>query len=164
LTKTLSHPKKAQPRAETRPSDQRAACKQSDPKGSKTQWHNPRQPSPQRPPQLQLAATSPWKLGTEKPKVTRGDRLVYQHTLGKLILNVLASGGGLSPSTIAIVVEDGVTESRPCSQSDSVASVRTQPKPSRIVNISNSSDSVINSNQFCTDNFVASSNIFTEPG
>ncbi|RDX75813.1 hypothetical protein CR513_44270, partial [Mucuna pruriens] len=33
-----------------------------------------------------------------------------------------------------------------------------------IVNNSRSSDSVINSNQFCTDNSVASSNIFAEPG
>ncbi|RDX84804.1 hypothetical protein CR513_34086, partial [Mucuna pruriens] len=32
-----------------------------------------------------------------------------------------------------------------------------------IVNNSRSSDPVINSNQFCTDNFVASSNIFVEP-
>ncbi|RDX75212.1 hypothetical protein CR513_44944, partial [Mucuna pruriens] len=33
-----------------------------------------------------------------------------------------------------------------------------------IVNNSRSSDSVIDSNQFCTDNSVASSNIFTRPG
>ncbi|RDX88573.1 hypothetical protein CR513_29812, partial [Mucuna pruriens] len=33
-----------------------------------------------------------------------------------------------------------------------------------IVNNSRSSDSTIKSNQFCTDNFVASSNIFAEPG
>ncbi|RDY05557.1 hypothetical protein CR513_10591, partial [Mucuna pruriens] len=33
-----------------------------------------------------------------------------------------------------------------------------------IVNYSRSSDSVIKSNQFCTDNSVASSNIFAEPG
>ncbi|RDY05586.1 hypothetical protein CR513_10562, partial [Mucuna pruriens] len=32
-----------------------------------------------------------------------------------------------------------------------------------IVNNSRSSDSVINSNQLCTDNYVASSNIFVEP-
>ncbi|RDX88577.1 hypothetical protein CR513_29817, partial [Mucuna pruriens] len=33
-----------------------------------------------------------------------------------------------------------------------------------IVNNSRSSDPIINSNQFCTDNSVASSNIFVEPG
>ncbi|RDX65116.1 hypothetical protein CR513_56251, partial [Mucuna pruriens] len=54
------------------------------------------------------------RLGTKKPKVTRGDRLDYQRTLVDLILNVLASEGGPSPSTMVIVVEDGVTESRPC--------------------------------------------------
>ncbi|RDX78372.1 hypothetical protein CR513_41362, partial [Mucuna pruriens] len=53
------------------------------------------------------------RLGAEKPKVTRGDRLEYQRTLVDLILNVLASRGGSSPSTMAIVVEDGITESRP---------------------------------------------------
>ncbi|RDX95546.1 Retrovirus-related Pol polyprotein from transposon 17.6, partial [Mucuna pruriens] len=55
------------------------------------------------------------RLGTEKPKVTGGDRLDYQRTLVDLILSVLTSRGGSSPSTVAIVVEDGVTESRPCS-------------------------------------------------
>ncbi|RDX94464.1 hypothetical protein CR513_23160, partial [Mucuna pruriens] len=54
------------------------------------------------------------KLGTEKPKVTGGDRLDYQRTLVDLILNILTSRGGSSPSTVVIVVEDGVTESRPC--------------------------------------------------
>ncbi|RDX83934.1 hypothetical protein CR513_35099, partial [Mucuna pruriens] len=33
-----------------------------------------------------------------------------------------------------------------------------------VVNNSRSSDSVINSNQLCTNNSVASSNIFVEPG
>ncbi|RDX97135.1 hypothetical protein CR513_20133, partial [Mucuna pruriens] len=44
-------------------------------------------------------------LGTKKQKVTRGDRLVYQRTLVDLILNVLANGGGPSPSTMTIVFE-----------------------------------------------------------
>ncbi|RDY08602.1 hypothetical protein CR513_07147, partial [Mucuna pruriens] len=56
------------------------------------------------------------RLGTEKSKVARGDRLDYQHTLVDLILSVLASGGEPSSSTMAIVVEDGITESRPCSR------------------------------------------------
>ncbi|RDX86435.1 hypothetical protein CR513_32233, partial [Mucuna pruriens] len=63
------------------------------------------------------------RLGTKKPKVARGDQLDYQHTLMDLILSVLASRGEPSPSTMAIAVEDGITESRPCSQSDSVAFV-----------------------------------------
>ncbi|RDX82257.1 hypothetical protein CR513_36977, partial [Mucuna pruriens] len=46
-------------------------------------------------------------------KVTRGDRLEHQRTLMDLILGILASGGGSSPSAMAIVMEDGVTESRP---------------------------------------------------
>ncbi|RDY01811.1 hypothetical protein CR513_14817, partial [Mucuna pruriens] len=63
-----------------------------------------------------LAAT----LGTKKPKVTRGDQLNYQRTLVGLILSVLASGGEPSLSTMAIIVEDGVIESRPCSEIESV--------------------------------------------
>ncbi|RDY09919.1 hypothetical protein CR513_05631, partial [Mucuna pruriens] len=74
------------------------------------------------------AATSP--LGTKKLKVVRGDRLDYQCTLVDLILNILASGGEPSPSTMAIVMEDGVTKSRPCS--NSAASVCIQPRLSRI--------------------------------
>ncbi|RDY12136.1 hypothetical protein CR513_03108, partial [Mucuna pruriens] len=69
------------------------------------------------------------RLGTEKPKVTRGDRLDYQCTLVDLILSILAREGGPSSSTMAIVVE---TESPNPGPSDFVASVRTQPKPSRI--------------------------------
>ncbi|RDX60335.1 Retrovirus-related Pol polyprotein, partial [Mucuna pruriens] len=95
----------------------------------------PRQPSIQKPPRFQLNATSPpgvacnasyskgrigiplvilLKLGTEKPKVARGDRLEHQRTPVDLILGVLASRGGTSPSAMAIAVEDGITESRPC--------------------------------------------------
>ncbi|RDY11405.1 hypothetical protein CR513_03937, partial [Mucuna pruriens] len=70
------------------------------------------------PPQLQLrghlSSSSAATLGTKKLKVARGDRLDYQRTLVDLILSVLASGGGPSPLTMAIVVEDGVTESKPC--------------------------------------------------
>ncbi|RDX67362.1 hypothetical protein CR513_53776, partial [Mucuna pruriens] len=54
------------------------------------------------------------RLGTEKPKVTRGDRLEHQRTLVDLILDVLASRGGSSPSAMQIAVEDGITESRSC--------------------------------------------------
>ncbi|RDX76841.1 hypothetical protein CR513_43136, partial [Mucuna pruriens] len=52
-------------------------------------------------------------LGTERLKVARRDRLDDQRTLVDLILSVLASGGEPSPSTMAIVMEDGVIESRP---------------------------------------------------
>ncbi|RDX98477.1 hypothetical protein CR513_18589, partial [Mucuna pruriens] len=52
-------------------------------------------------------------LGTEKPKVTRGDRLKHQRTPVDLILGVLAIRGGSSTSTMAIAVEDGITESKP---------------------------------------------------
>ncbi|RDX72986.1 gag-pol, partial [Mucuna pruriens] len=53
-------------------------------------------------------------LGTEKPKVTRGDRVEHQRTLVDLNLSVPASRGESSPSSMAIVVEDGIIESRPC--------------------------------------------------
>ncbi|RDX76430.1 hypothetical protein CR513_43572, partial [Mucuna pruriens] len=53
-------------------------------------------------------------LGTEKPKVIRGDRLEHQRTLVDLNLSILASRGESSPSSMAIVVEDGIIESRPC--------------------------------------------------
>ncbi|RDY04076.1 hypothetical protein CR513_12258, partial [Mucuna pruriens] len=65
-------------------------------------------------------------LSIEEVQVARGDRLDYQLTLVDLILNVLASGGEPSSSTMAIIVEDGVTEIQALlrqSQSDSVASV-----------------------------------------
>ncbi|RDX82015.1 hypothetical protein CR513_37246, partial [Mucuna pruriens] len=52
-------------------------------------------------------------LGTEKPKVTKGERLEDKRTLVDLILGVLASRGGSSLSAMAITVEDGITESRP---------------------------------------------------
>ncbi|RDY03991.1 hypothetical protein CR513_12352, partial [Mucuna pruriens] len=61
------------------------------------------------------------QLGTEKLKVVRGDRLDYQRTLVDLILSVLASRGEPSPLTMAIVVEDGVTESRPCPKSSRIS-------------------------------------------
>ncbi|RDY13154.1 hypothetical protein CR513_01966, partial [Mucuna pruriens] len=54
------------------------------------------------------------RLGTEKQKVTREDRLEHQRTLVDLILSVLASRGGSSPSSMAIAMGDGITESRPC--------------------------------------------------
>ncbi|RDY13985.1 hypothetical protein CR513_01018, partial [Mucuna pruriens] len=112
-------------------------------------------------------------LGTEKPKLTRGDRLVYQHTLVDLILNVLASGGGPSSSTVANVVEDGITKSRSCSETKLVR----QSNPSRIGLyrghiglVSAESNSAIaetsqnSTPQFYIDNSIASSNIFTKPG
>ncbi|RDY13881.1 hypothetical protein CR513_01130, partial [Mucuna pruriens] len=49
------------------------------------------------------------------PKVAGGDRLDHQRTTVDLILSVLANEGGPQPSTIAIAVEDGTTESRPSS-------------------------------------------------
>ncbi|RDX85597.1 hypothetical protein CR513_33189, partial [Mucuna pruriens] len=52
------------------------------------------------------------RLGTKKPKVTRGDRLEHQRTLANLILSVLASRGEPSPSVTAIVVNGGATEAR----------------------------------------------------
>ncbi|RDX66588.1 hypothetical protein CR513_54629, partial [Mucuna pruriens] len=73
------------------------------------------------------------RLGTEKLKVARGNRLDYQRTLVDLFLSVLASKGEPSPSTMAIVVEDGITESRPCGQSDFVAGEESQEKKSEIV-------------------------------
>ncbi|RDX64052.1 hypothetical protein CR513_57437, partial [Mucuna pruriens] len=173
-------------------------------------------------------------LGTEKPRVTRGDRLEYQLTLVDLILSVLANRGGSSPSTMAIVVEDGIIESRPyprpsrnnlyrdhlgsvSSENNSVSAelfdkrLRRQQLPnwrrcrghkllcvfvcqvnraesesntdplytfdpeieltlrrlrkirSTAINTSSSIDSVINSDLFCTDNFVTSTNNFTKP-
>ncbi|RDX70512.1 hypothetical protein CR513_50240, partial [Mucuna pruriens] len=54
------------------------------------------------------------RLGTEKSKVTRGEQLDYQRTLVGSIFSVLTSRGGSLPSTMAIVMEDVVTESRPC--------------------------------------------------
>ncbi|RDY11679.1 hypothetical protein CR513_03612, partial [Mucuna pruriens] len=54
------------------------------------------------------------KLGTEKQKIIRGDRLEHQRTLVDLNLSILASRGESSPSSMAIVVEDGIIESRPC--------------------------------------------------
>ncbi|RDX81715.1 hypothetical protein CR513_37568, partial [Mucuna pruriens] len=42
---------------------------------------------------VKLAAQVTQGLGTEKPKVARGDLLDYQRTLVDLILSVLASGG-----------------------------------------------------------------------
>ncbi|RDX82439.1 hypothetical protein CR513_36774, partial [Mucuna pruriens] len=62
------------------------------------------------------------KLGTEKPKVTRGNRLDHQCTPVDLILSVLANEGEPSSLTMAIVVEDG-TPNPGLVFSDSVASV-----------------------------------------
>ncbi|RDX74600.1 hypothetical protein CR513_45637, partial [Mucuna pruriens] len=60
------------------------------------------------------------KSRIEKPKIARGNRLDYQRTLVDLILSVLASEGEPLPSTMVIVVEDGVTKSRPCSETESI--------------------------------------------
>ncbi|RDX98174.1 hypothetical protein CR513_18943, partial [Mucuna pruriens] len=76
------------------------------------------------------------RLRTEKSKVVRGDRLDYQCTLVDLILNVLARSGAPSLRKARKIV----------------------------VNNSSSSDFVIDSNHFSTDNSVASSNIFVGPG
>ncbi|RDX73120.1 hypothetical protein CR513_47312, partial [Mucuna pruriens] len=146
------------------------------------------------------------RLGTEKPKVTRGDRLEHQRTPVDLILGVLAIRGGSSPSAIAIAMEDGITESRPsiapgnafkttkrthyqigavagdtssfvfsCAKNSTnplyifdpeieLTLRRLQKIRNTTVNISSSINSVINSDQFGTDHFIASTNIFTEPG
>ncbi|RDX92979.1 hypothetical protein CR513_24823, partial [Mucuna pruriens] len=67
--------------------------------------HHPR-PTPSRPGQASQPSSP---LGYQR------DRLDYQCILVDLILSVLASGGEQSPSTMAIVVEDGIIESRPYS-------------------------------------------------
>ncbi|RDX67623.1 hypothetical protein CR513_53477, partial [Mucuna pruriens] len=112
-------------------------------------------------------------LGTEKPKVARGDRLDHQRTPADLILIVLAIRGEPSPSAMAIVVDGGATEAKPLSSTDPLCAFdpeiektlrRLRRTRNLIVNNSRGSDSVINSNQFCTDNSVASSNIFAELG
>ncbi|RDY07516.1 hypothetical protein CR513_08367, partial [Mucuna pruriens] len=61
-----------------------------------------------------VACNASHSKGTKKPKVTRGDRLEHQRTSVDLILGVLASRGGSSLSTMAIVMEDRITEFRPC--------------------------------------------------
>ncbi|RDX71951.1 hypothetical protein CR513_48637, partial [Mucuna pruriens] len=112
------------------------------------------------------------KLGTEKPKVTGGDQLEYQRTLKDLILSVLATRGEPSPSAMAIVVEDGTTGAKSLSSTNPLYAFdpeieltlrRLQKIRNTSVNTSSSIDSVIDSDQFCTDDSVASSNIFTEP-
>ncbi|RDX77672.1 hypothetical protein CR513_42166, partial [Mucuna pruriens] len=65
--------------------------------------------------QIVRSSKSQLVLGTKKPKVARGDHLDYQRTLEDLILSILASEGEPLPSTMAIIVEDGIIESRPCS-------------------------------------------------
>ncbi|RDX71640.1 hypothetical protein CR513_48986, partial [Mucuna pruriens] len=111
-----------------------------------------------------------------------------------LILSVLASKGEPSPSTMEIVVEDGVIESRPCftvsiitdlnflhkllqcmtrSSTDrlyeldpeiELTLLRLRKVRKRVVNNSSSSSSVINSNQYPTDNSISSFSHFVEPG
>ncbi|RDX71081.1 hypothetical protein CR513_49611, partial [Mucuna pruriens] len=112
-TKSLSHPKKAQ---RIRPASKQSSSIRNEVQvafhvnHSKATLVPAQQPCHSRVAAMQVTA----RLGTEKPKVTKGDRLVYQRTLVDLILSVLANGGGPSPSTMTIIVEDGVTESRPC--------------------------------------------------
>ncbi|RDY05552.1 hypothetical protein CR513_10598, partial [Mucuna pruriens] len=74
---------------------------------------------------------------------------------------------------MAIVVDGGATEAKPLSSIDPLYAFdpkiektlrRLRRTRNLIVNNSRSSDSVIKSNQFCTDNSVASSNIFAKPG
>ncbi|RDX91317.1 hypothetical protein CR513_26717, partial [Mucuna pruriens] len=112
-------------------------------------------------------------LGTKKPKVAGGDRLDHQLTLVDLILNVLAILGKPLLSAMAIVVDGRTTEAKPLSSTDPLCALdpeiektlrRLRRTRNLIVNNSRGSDFVINSNQFCTNNSVASSNIFAKPG
>ncbi|RDX60719.1 hypothetical protein CR513_61113, partial [Mucuna pruriens] len=114
-------------------------------------------------------------LGIEKPKVARGNRLDYQRTPVDLILSILAILGEPSPSAIAIVVDGGAIEAKPLCLSSTDPLYAFDPKIEKtlrrlrrtrnlIVNNSRSSDSVIHSNWFSTDNSIATSNIFAEPG
>ncbi|RDX92984.1 hypothetical protein CR513_24808, partial [Mucuna pruriens] len=146
-TKSLSHPKIAQ--------RIRVASKQSGPIRNEVQvaFHvNHSEATSILSPVYIGETLNESRLGTEKSKVTRGDRLVYQRIMVDLILSVLANGGGPSPSTMTIVVEDGVTESRPC------------PKPSRIDlyrdrigSISTESDSaIIETSQYSTSQILQS--------
>ncbi|RDY07846.1 hypothetical protein CR513_07985, partial [Mucuna pruriens] len=116
------------------------------------------------------------------------DQLDYQRILVDLILSILASGGEPSPSTMAIVVEDGIIECRPCSafsraESKSLcrdhlvslsaegisASAETNHHPTlRFCITSTTKNKLIKlaplrGTQLCTDNSVASSNIFAKP-
>ncbi|RDY07184.1 hypothetical protein CR513_08725, partial [Mucuna pruriens] len=78
------------------------------------------------------------ELGTEKPKVTRGDRLEHQRTLVDLNLSIVASRGESSPSSMAIVHGDrrgGWNHRIQALQSISVASVCTQLTPSRNISV-----------------------------
>ncbi|RDX92527.1 hypothetical protein CR513_25329, partial [Mucuna pruriens] len=123
------------------------------------------------------------KVGTKKPKVAGGDRLEHQHTLEDSILSVLATRGEPSSSAMAIVVNGGATEAKSLclyfvsinakSSTDPLYAFdpeiektlrRLRRTRNLIVNNSRSSDSAIDSDQFCTDNSVASSNVFTRPG
>ncbi|RDY08289.1 hypothetical protein CR513_07496, partial [Mucuna pruriens] len=106
---------------------------------------------------------------TEKPKFVRGDRLGFQRTLVDLILNAQAIGGEPPPSTMAIVVEDGLRLSSIDPLYDFHPEVektlrRLRKARNLVVNNSRSSDSVINTNQLYIDNSIASSNIFVELG
>ncbi|RDX94581.1 hypothetical protein CR513_23020, partial [Mucuna pruriens] len=76
--------------------------------------HQKPKPKASQPGRDSAHAGIPVRLGTEKPKVIRGDRLEHQRTLVDLNLSILASRGESSPSSMAIVVEDGIIESRPC--------------------------------------------------
>ncbi|RDX98469.1 hypothetical protein CR513_18601, partial [Mucuna pruriens] len=95
-------------------------------------------------------------LGTKKPKVARGDRLVYQRTLVDLILSVLASGSEPSPFF------HGDCCRRRSHQ------IRTLLRKARNVVVSGSSNSVSSSDNSSsvtnTSNLVAydSTNTFTE--
>ncbi|RDX70124.1 hypothetical protein CR513_50666, partial [Mucuna pruriens] len=118
---------------------------------------------------------------TGKPKSIREDRLGFQCTLVDLILNAQAIGGEPPPSTIAIVFTFCFTRIQPTlpfiaftkSSIDPLYAFdseiektlhRLRKARNLVVNNRRSSDSIINSNQLCTDNSVASSNIFAEPG
>ncbi|RDX84916.1 hypothetical protein CR513_33966, partial [Mucuna pruriens] len=132
------------------------------------------------------------RLGIEKLKVARGDRLDYQHTLMDLILSILASGGEPSPSTMAIVVEDGITEFKPYfshkitiehtvslrkfdlrSSTDPLYELdpelelilrRLRKARKIVVNNSSSFDFLINSNQLPIDISLSIFSHFAEPG
>ncbi|RDX87559.1 hypothetical protein CR513_30957, partial [Mucuna pruriens] len=125
---------------------------------------------------------------TGKLKFARGDRLGFQHTLVDLILSAQATRGEPPPSTMAISrpslinlyrdhvgtvsIESDSASGRDESSIDPLYAFdleiektlrRLRKARNLVVNNSRSSDFVINSNQLCIDNSVASSNIFAEP-
>ncbi|RDY03833.1 hypothetical protein CR513_12533, partial [Mucuna pruriens] len=131
-----------------------------------------------------------YKLKTERPKSVRGDRLGFQCTLVELILNIQAIGESnlasaetsqySTPQILRHFASHQITIERTVflRKIDLGSSIdplyafdpeiettfhRLRKAKNLVVNNSRSSDSVIDSNQLCTNNSIASSNIFAEP-